>query len=421
MFFDEVKILVRSGDGGDGAVSFLREKFMPMGGPAGGDGGRGGDVVFRVNHRANTLSAFGQKAHFKAQNGKRGGGKNMTGASGDNVVIQVPPGTVVKDADTGAVLADLVERDAEVVLFTGGRGGRGNARFVNSRNQAPRYAERGEPGHERWLILELKLIADVGIVGVPNAGKSTLLSVVSNARPKIANYPFTTLEPNLGVVLKGDRDLVFADIPGLIEGAHAGVGLGHSFLRHVQRTRMLIHLINGESDDPMADFSQINSELALYDERMASKPQIVAFNKIDLPDVQAKWETLKPEFERLGIDVLPISAATQANVQQLVDAVFAKVDTLPDEEPLHVISAAIPEPDATAVPFTITVDEHGAYRVSGHRIERAAAMTHWDNEEAILRFQEILEVLGVSRALEERGVRVGDTVIIGDYELEWSE
>lgn len=421
MFFDEVKIFVRSGDGGDGTVSFLREKFMPMGGPAGGDGGRGGDVVFRVNHRANTLSAFGQKAHYKAENGKRGGSKNMTGASGKNVIIQVPPGTVVKDADTGAVLADLVERDREVVLFTGGRGGRGNARFVNSRNQAPRYAERGEPGHERWLILELKLIADVGIVGVPNAGKSTLLSVISNARPKIADYPFTTLEPNLGVVLKDDRDLVFADIPGLIEGAHAGVGLGHNFLRHVQRTRMLIHLINGESEDPMADFSQINSELALYDERMASKSQIVAFNKIDLPDVQAKWESLRPEFERLGVDVLPISAATQTNVRQLVDAVFAIVDTLPDEEPLHVISPAIPEPDAAAVPFTITVDDHGAYRVSGHRIERAASMTHWDNEEAIMRFQEILEVLGVSQALEERGVRVGDTVIIGDYELEWSE
>lgn len=421
MFFDEVKIFVRSGDGGDGVVSFLREKFMPMGGPAGGDGGRGGNVVFRVNPRMNTLSAFGQKSHFKAENGKRGGSKNKTGAAGKDVVIQVPPGTVVKDADTGAVLADLVKPDSEIVLFSGGRGGRGNARFANSRNQAPRYAERGEPGHERWLILELKLIADIGIVGVPNAGKSTLLSVVSNAKPKIADYPFTTLEPNLGVVLKDDRDLVFADIPGLIEGAHAGVGLGHSFLRHVQRTRMLIHLINGESQDPIADYSQINTELALYDERMASKPQIVAFNKIDLPDVQAKWEALKPEFERLGVDVLPISAATQMNVRQLVDAVFAKIDTLPDEEPLHVIAPALSEPDDTSIPFKITVDDDGAYRVSGHRIERAAAMTHWDNEEAIMRFQEILEVLGVSQALEERGIRVGDTVIIGDYELEWSE
>lgn len=422
MFFDEAKIFVRSGKGGDGNVSFRREKFMPMGGPAGGDGGKGGDIVFRVNPKLNTLSPFGRKVHFHAGDGAKGGTTDKTGASAPDYIIDVPPGTVVKDAETGVVLADLVEPDSTTVLLKGGRGGRGNGRFATSRNQAPRYAERGEPRSERWLILELKLIADVGIVGVPNAGKSTLLSVVSNAKPKIAAYPFTTLEPNLGVVIYDDADLVFADIPGLIEGAHLGIGLGHEFLRHVQRTRVLIHMINGSAEDPIADFSQINSELALFDERMAKKPQIVAFNKIDLPEVQAKWETLKPKFEALGVQAMPISAAAQTNVRELVGKVFATITDLPkDHEPLHFINADALENKAAEIPFTIEVDEDGVYHVTGHRIERAADMTHWDNDEAIMRFQNILEVLGVSKALESKGVKVGDTVFIGGYELEWSD
>lgn len=422
MFFDEVKIFVRSGKGGDGNVSFRREKFMPLGGPAGGDGGKGGDIVFRVNPKLNTLSPFGRKVHFHAGDGKKGGTTDKTGASAADYIIDVPPGTVVKDADTGEILADLIELDSLTILLKGGRGGRGNARFANSRNQAPRYAERGEPSLERWLVLELKLIADVGIVGVPNAGKSTLLSVVSNAKPKIAAYPFTTLEPNLGVVLLDDLDLVFADIPGLIEGAHAGVGLGHEFLRHVQRTRVLVHMINGESEDPIADFSQINTELALFDERMAKKPQIVAFNKIDIPEVQEKWEALKPQFEAMGVQALPISAAAQINVRELVGKVFATIADLPkDLEPLHFVHTDALEPKIPDVPFNIEVDEDGVYHVTGHRIERAAEMTHWDNDEAIMRFQKILEVLGVSKALEKAGVKVGDTVFIGGYELEWSD
>lgn len=422
MFFDKVKIFVRSGKGGDGNVSFRREKFMPMGGPAGGDGGKGGDIVFRVNPKLNTLSPFGRKVHFHAGNGAKGGTTDKTGASAPDLIIDVPPGTVVKDDATGAVLADLVEPDSMTVLLKGGRGGRGNARFANSRNQAPRYAERGEPSQERWLVLELKLIADVGIVGVPNAGKSTLLSVVSNAKPKIADYPFTTLEPNLGVVLLGDEDLVFADIPGLIEGAHAGVGLGHEFLRHVQRTRVLIHMIDGASNDPIADFSQINTELALYDDRMAKKPQIVAFNKIDLPDVQEKWEQLKPKFEAMGVQAMPLSAAAQINVRELVNTVFTTIADLPkDLEPLHFVAPDVSDARATDVPFTIERDDDGAYHVRGHRIERAAQMTHWDNEEAIMRFQDILEALGVSQALADAGVKVGDTVYIGEYELEWAD
>jgi GTP-binding protein len=419
--FDEIKIYVKSGDGGDGAIAFRREKFVPRGGPSGGDGGHGGDVVFQVNPRMNTLSFFQNKIHFKADDGKRGGQKNMTGRSAENLIIQVPPGTVLRDAETGDVLADLVRSDGIFTLLKGGRGGRGNARFASASNQTPRVAEKGEPGREMWIVLELKLIADVGIVGVPNAGKSTLLSVISNARPKIANYPFTTLEPNLGVVVYGDRDLVFADIPGLIEGAHMGVGLGHSFLRHVQRTRVLIHLLNGESENPLADYSQINSELALYDERLGQRPQIVVFNKIDLPEAQAKWAEIEPLLRERGVEAVAISAATQTDVKPLIQRVFALIDSLPEPELAPVVETPVYELPEDEISFEITRDEEGAYHVTGKRIERAASMTYWDYEEAVLRFQRILETLGISEALIKAGVQVGDTVYIGDFELEWTD
>jgi GTP-binding protein len=419
---DEVKINVRSGDGGDGIVAFLREKFMPRGGPAGGDGGRGGDVIIKVNRKMNTLNAFQKRIHFKAERGENGKAKNMTGANGQTVEIEVPPGTVVKDADTGAVIADLVSPDARVVVAAGGRGGRGNARFASASNQAPRYAEKGAPGVERWLVLELRLIADVGLVGVPNAGKSTLLSVISNARPKIADYPFTTLEPNLGVVVYDDRDLVVADIPGLIEGAHIGVGLGHAFLRHVQRTRVLVHLLNGASENPLADYSQINSELALYDEKLAQKSQIVVFNKIDLPEAQERWSEVKSTLNQRGVEVMAISGLTHENVQPLIQRMFQTVDSLPDVEPAPAeVEMPVYELPEAEIPFTIMRDDSGAFHVTGKRIERAASMTYWDNEEAILRFQNILETLGISKALQDAGVKVGDTVFIGDFELEWSE
>ncbi|MBI5669363.1 MAG: GTPase ObgE [Chloroflexi bacterium] len=418
---DEVKIYVQSGNGGDGAVAWHREKFVPRGGPAGGDGGRGGDVVLRVNPRMNTLTAFQHRTHFKAGHGARGGTKNQTGASASPLEIEVPPGTVVKDADTGAVIADLVKPDDRVVVAVGGRGGRGNARFATSANQAPQYSEKGEPGQERWLILELRLIADVGIVGVPNAGKSTLLSVISNAKPKIADYPFTTLEPNLGVVTYDDRDLVVADIPGLIEGAHAGVGLGHAFLRHVQRTRALIHLLNGASDNVLADYSQINSELALYDEKLGQKPQIVVYNKMDIPDARERWPQVEAALKARGIEPMAISAATQENVRELVQRMFQLVESLPEEERVPVEQMPVYELPVEEVPFTITREDSGAFRVSGRRIERAANMTYWDNEEAVMRFQQILETLGISAALEQAGVRPGDTVYIGEYELEWSD
>lgn len=419
---DEVKIYVRSGDGGDGIVAFLREKFMPRGGPAGGDGGRGGDVVLVVNPKLNTLSAFQKGIHFKAENGKRGGAKNMSGAAGRTLEVEVPPGTVVKDAQTNAVIADLVRPGERVVVARGGRGGRGNQHFATSSNQAPRMAEKGEPGEEKWLVLELRLIADVGLVGVPNAGKSTLLSVISNARPKIADYPFTTLEPNLGVMTYDDRDLVVADIPGLIEGAHMGVGLGHAFLRHVQRTRVLVHLINGASENPLADYSQINAELALFDERLAEKPQIVVFTKMDLPDAQARWPEVERALKARGVEPMAISAATQFNIRALIGRIFALVDSLPQkQEALPADAMPVYELPEVEVPFVVTRESDRVYRVSGKRIERAARMTHWDYEDAVLRFQNILEALGVSKALEEAGVQPGDTVFIGDFELEWSE
>lgn len=422
MAFDEAKIYVRSGDGGDGLVAFRREKYVPRGGPAGGDGGNGGDVVFRVNPRISTLTFFQRKTHFKANSGRPGGSANKTGASGKRLVIDVPPGTVVMDAESDVVLADLVDPESEFVVVKGGRGGRGNARFATASNQAPRVAEKGEPGQERWLKLELKLIADVGLVGVPNAGKSTLLSVISNARPKIADYPFTTLEPNLGVVTYDDQEIVVADIPGLIEGAHMGVGLGHSFLRHIQRTRVLVHLLDGASEDVLADFSQINTELALYDERLQDRPQIVVFNKLDLPDAQERWPKVKAALKRRGVSAVAISAATQQGTQALVQAIFEQMQALPEATRSEAI-AALPvyelEPDDMA--FKIVCLPDGGFRVTGQRIERAASMTYWEYEEAVLRFQNILETLGVAKALEDAGVQVGDTVYIGDHELEWSE
>jgi GTPase len=421
MFMDEVKIYVRSGDGGDGLIAFRREKYMPRGGPAGGDGGRGGSVILKVNPQHNTLVHFQKRIHFKAESGDRGGPSNRSGKSASDLLVEVPPGTVIKDAETGAVLADLVYPDDQVIVAKGGRGGRGNQHFASSSNQAPRIAEKGEPGEDKWLILELRLIADVGIVGVPNAGKSTLLSVITNAKPKIADYPFTTLEPNLGVMIYDDRDLVAADIPGLIEGAHKGVGLGHAFLRHIQRTRLIVHLLNGAGEDPLADYSQINTELALYDENLGQKPQIVVFNKMDLPEAQERWPAFEKALKARGVEPMAISAAAQMNTRQLTQRVFQEMDALPVEVIKPAAEMPIYELPENRLEFTIEQEREGVFRVRGKHIERAAAMTYWDYEEAVLRFQNILETLGISAALEKAGVQVGDTVYIGDYDLEWSE
>lgn len=421
MFIDEAKIRVISGRGGDGVVHFRREKYVPRGGPDGGDGGRGGDVILEVRAQLNTLVALQNQREYRAENGARGGGNNKTGRSGQDLVIPVAPGTVVYDEASGEMLGDLVRPGERLVVCRGGRGGRGNARFANSRNQAPRLAEKGEPAQERNLRLELRLIADIGIVGAPNAGKSTLLAAVSNARPKIAPYPFTTLEPNLGVaVLDDEITLVLADIPGLIEGAHRGLGLGHTFLRHIQRTRVLIHLLDGTSEDPLLDYAQINSELALFDPALSEKPQVVAFNKIDLPEAQARWPAVEAGLKARGADahasLQAISARAGTNVRALLYQAARLLAQAPALEPQETLPVYRPEADPSQ--FTIERAPQG-WRVKGRAIERAAAMTYWEYDQSVRRFQRILATLGVEEALRQAGIRSGDTVFIGDFELEW--
>ncbi|MBN1220109.1 MAG: GTPase ObgE [Anaerolineae bacterium] len=419
MFFDEARIYAKGGDGGNGVVAFRREKYVPHGGPAGGRGGKGGDVILEVDPQLNTLIHFKKRSHFKAERGEHGGGKNMTGADGQNVVVYVPPGTVVREAETGALLADLTQPGQQVVVAHGGRGGRGNTAFKNSTHQAPKIAEKGLPGEERWLALELKLIADVGLVGMPNAGKSTLLAAVSAARPKIADYPFTTLQPNLGVVILDQRDLVMADIPGLIEGAHAGAGLGHQFLRHVERSRLLIHLLNGALPNPLADFDQINRELALFSPKLAAKPQIMVLNKIDLPEAQAHWPTIQVRARELALPVYKISAATGEGVRTLIAALFTYLDELSPEEPLFEAEVPVFTLDQADNYFEIHRLEDEGWQVTGPRIEQLAHQTYWEMDEAVIRVYQILERMGVHEALREAGVEAGDTVFLHDVELEW--
>lgn len=419
MFLDQAVIIVRAGKGGDGVVHFRREKYVPFGGPDGGDGGKGGDVYLEVVPTLNTLSSFRHKSRFQAQDGVRGGKQNMTGRSGEDLFIKVPPGTIVYDDEIGEMLGDLTQAEQRMLVAKGGRGGRGNARFTSSRNQAPRQAERGEPAQERQLRLELKLIADIGIVGVPNAGKSTLLASVSNAKPKIAPYPFTTLEPNLGVSeLDDETTLVLADIPGLIEGAHMGLGLGHDFLRHIQRTRVLIHLLDGLAEDPLLDLAQINSELALFDPDLAEKPQIVALNKIDLPEVAAIWDKIETSLKERGYEPMAVSALAGTNVRQLLYRTAQLLDQVPPASEI----AAMPVYRVPSDPREFHVQrEPKGWRVSGEAIERAAAMTYWEYDQSVRRFQRILQTLGIEDALRQAGVKTGDTVYIGEFELEWED
>ena len=421
MFIDQVNIHVKSGKGGDGMVHFRREKFVPLGGPDGGDGGKGGDVIFEVKVTLNTLTAFRQNEKFAAQPGKNGGGSQMTGRGADDLIISVPPGTVIYDAETGALLGDLTAPGQRLTVCKGGRGGRGNQHFVNSRNQAPRTAERGEPHEEKSLRLELKLIADIGIIGLPNAGKSTLLSVLTNAKPKIGAYPFTTLEPNLGVAnIDDDTTVVLADIPGLIEGAAEGAGLGHDFLRHIQRTRVLIHMIDGQSEDPLADYSQINSELSLFDPKLGKKPQIVVLNKIDQPDVQERLKEITASFKKKKIELITSSAMARTNTREILISAYKKLQELPAEV-LEEEALPVYKPEVDPNQFEITREESGDWRVSGVAIERAAKMTYWEHDGSIRRFQKLMTHLGVDKALRNAGIEEGDTVFIGNFELEWQD
>ncbi len=420
LFFDEARIRVEAGAGGDGCVSFRREKHVPLGGPNGGNGGPGGDVYLEADRHLNTLINFKGRRHFKAGRAGHGQGQNKQGQKGKEITLRVPPGTLVRDTETAELLADLRTAGQKVLVAQGGRGGLGNAAFASPTNQAPRIAERGDQGESRWLVLEMKLIADVGIVGCPNAGKSTLLAAVSAARPKIADYPFTTLVPNLGMVSIEDRDFVMVDIPGLIEGAHAGAGLGHDFLRHIERTRVLVHLLDGASADPLQDLDGINEELKLFNPGLASKPQLVVLNKMDLPQTQELWPLIEEEMGSRGVPACSISAATGSGVRQMLYRVLQLLDSLPEEpEMVRQETAVFRPPKEEEEGFTITVEE-GGVRVQGKRVERLVARTDWRYDESVRRLHRTLERLGVTKAMEEAGVQNGDTVYIGDTELEWS-
>lgn len=421
MFFDKAKIYVKGGDGGNGCVAMRREKYIPEGGPWGGDGGRGGDVIFQADEGLRTLVDFRYKRHCRADRGRHGEGKNRHGASGDSLVLRLPVGTVVKDAANGEIIADLLQNGQQVVVAKGGRGGRGNARFATPHNKAPRMAELGEPGEERQLLLELKLIADVGLVGFPNAGKSTIISRVSAAQPKIADYPFTTLTPVLGMVrVQDERSFVMADIPGLIEGAHTGAGLGHEFLRHVERTRLLVHVLDAagsEGRDPVDDFRITNRELLLYNPVLGQKPQIICANKMDLPDAAPNLSRIRSAFGE-AYEIFPVSAATGEDLDALIYRISEILEGLPLDLPVveateHVVHR--PEPR-----FVITRWE-GIFLVEGKEIERHVAMTDLEQDEAVERLQWIIQRIGIEDALKEAGIKEGDTVKIGELEFEYVE
>ena len=422
IFFDKAKIFVKGGDGGNGCIAMRREKYAPEGGPWGGDAGRGGDVVFRADEGLRTLVDFRYKRQYKADRGRHGEGKNMHGASGEDMVVRLPVGTLIKDADTGELLADLVEHDQEAVVAKGGRGGRGNAHFATPYRKAPRLAEKGEPGEERWLDLELKLLADVGLIGFPNAGKSTLISKVSAAKPKIANYHFTTIAPNLGVVrVEEGQSFVMADIPGLIEGAHAGAGLGHEFLRHVERTRLLVHVLDvsgSEGRDPVEDFLATNRELLLYNPVIGAKPQVIAANKMDLPGAD---ENLRRVKEAYGgeYEIFPVSAVAGSGLEPLVFRVAALLAELTLETPA-LLEHSEPVVHRVQPRFNVFRQE-GIFFVKGKEIERHVAMTDMENDEAVERLQWIIKRMGIEDDLKAAGIKEGDTVKIGNFEFEYAE
>lgn len=421
MFLDKSKIKLLSGKGGNGMVAWRREKYVDMGGPAGGDGGRGGDIYFIADEDMTTLMDFKFKSIFKAEDGENGRGKNQHGRCGKDLYVKVPIGTIVKDLATNKIIADIIEPEQTVLIAKGGRGGRGNARFATSQKRAPQFCEPGEAGIERDLELELKLIADVGLLGMPNAGKSTLISVLSSAKPKIADYPFTTLVPNLGVVRKPNGDgFVVADIPGLIEGASEGVGLGHEFLRHVERCRFLIHIVDLTQENPVENYQIINNELKKHGTRLSEVYQIVALNKIDAIDEETKQE-LYEEFKKLSDDVFLISAATKQNLDEFLKFVVQKVDEIPKpiiEVDVEEDLGAFDNDDSA---YSVYKVDKTSFVVEGGKIIRLANVTDSRNSDQIYRFQNIMKSMGVFEALEQAGVKDGDQVKIGHIEFDyWS-
>ncbi|NSW90598.1 MAG: GTPase ObgE [Firmicutes bacterium] len=424
MFIDRAKIYIKAGDGGDGAVSFRREKYVPAGGPDGGDGGKGGDVIFMVDESIRTLIDFKYKKHYKAESGKNGSGSNCTGRSGEDLIIRVPPGTIIKDETTGKILADLIKPGESFIAAKGGKGGKGNQHFATPTRQAPKFAKKGEPGEERWIIIELKLLADVGLIGYPNVGKSTLLSSVSAARPKIADYPFTTVTPNLGVVDLGiENSFVLADIPGLIEGAHMGAGLGHEFLKHIERTKLLIHLVDVaavEGRNPVEDFEIINKELAGYSVKLSEKPQIVAANKIDLPEGEKNLQSFIKAIENKGYKVFPISAATGKGVRELMLYTAELLQKLPEIKLVENKGEVVYEIKEEEPSFTIKV-ENGIYIVEGEGIKKILGSVNLNNFDSLQYFQRAIKRAGIIEALKDLGIKEGDTVKMYDLEFDYIE
>lgn len=422
MFVDKVSIYVKAGDGGNGIAAFRREKYVPKGGPAGGDGGNGGDIVFKVDEGLSTLMDFRYNRHFKASRGKNGMSKGKHGKNADSYIIPVPPGTTVYDEDTKEIIADLVTHNQEAIIVKGGRGGRGNIRFANPRNPAPNMSENGEPGEERNINLELKVIADVGLVGFPSVGKSTLLSVVSAARPKIADYHFTTLAPNLGVVDTSDgRSFVMADLPGLIEGAHEGVGLGYQFLRHIERTRLIVHIIDmasTEGRDPYEDYQTIKEELLAYDGDLGSKKQIIVANKMDMPDAEEHLKDFKEKLEE-NESVYPISTITKEGITALLYEIADELEKIPKLEVEE--ETVIIQPKVKEEAFVITREDDGAFVLTGDKIERLFKMTNFDSDEAVQRFARQMRQMGIDQALREKGASDGDVVRLLNYEFEFIE
>lgn len=425
MFADRAKIFIRSGKGGDGHVSFRRELYVPCGGPDGGDGGRGGDIIFEVDEGLNTLSDFRQIHKYTAQDGESGGKRRCHGKDGGNLVIKVPEGTVLKDFESGKVIADMSGENRREVILRGGKGGQGNMHYATPTMQAPKYAQPGQASQELWVQLELKVIADVGLVGFPNVGKSTLLSRVSNARPKIANYHFTTLNPHLGVVdMDGGKGFVMADIPGLIEGASEGVGLGHDFLRHIERTRVLVHVVDAastEGRDPIADIHAINKELEAYNPELMERPQIIAANKTDAiyDDGEDPVEKLKAEFEPQGVKVYPISAVSGKGVKELLYAIYELLQTVNLSPIIFEKEFDVKSLRDALLPYTVEVTEDGVYVVEGPRIEKMLGYTNLESEKGFTFFQKFLKENGILDELEQAGIEEGDTVRMYGLEFDY--
>lgn len=423
MFIDKAKIFVKGGKGGDGIVSFRREKYVPAGGPDGGDGGKGGSVIFEVDEGLRTLMDFRYKKRYVAGHGENGKGKKMHGKDGEDLVLKVPPGTIVKDEKTNLIIADLVEHGQQAIIAKGGRGGRGNIHFTTATRQAPNFAESGGFPEERWVILELKLLADVGLVGFPNVGKSTILSIVTSAKPKIANYHFTTITPNLGVVEVDKKSFVLADIPGLIEGAHQGVGLGLEFLRHVERTKLLIHVVDVsgiEGRDPIDDFNKINEELSKYTVQLAKKPQVVVANKMDLLESKEPFHQFEAEMKKRGYEVFPISAATNQGLLELMRYVAKKLEEIEDmpifEEEETFKYYTLEEGEDKKI---IVRKENDYYVLEGKGIEKLFRSTNFDDMDSLRYFQNFLMKKGIIGKLKELGIEDGDTVKIFDFEFEY--